>query len=370
MGAHHSLLPTALQIVEQGTKEGLHLGAQIYVSQQGVPLVNCAIGESAPGSPLAPDTVMLWLSSIKPVAAVAIGQLLERGQLHLDDPVSQFIPEFGNQGKEAITIRHLLTHTGGFRTADYCDNGTSWEEIIDCVCSEALEPNWIPGQKAGYHLSGSWLLLGELVRRLDGRLFPRYVREEIFQPLQMADSWAGMPPEQYQRYGSRIGLMYTTEKALAELHPRWNGEAACVLCLPGSNGRGPICELGRFYEMLLGFQRTHLSKPILKPDTIALLTARHRIGQYDHTFKCVIDWGLGFIINSNRYGTETIPYGYGRYCSENTFGHSGSQSSTGFADPAYGLVVAWVFNGTPGVRRHQKRAREINSAIYKDLELA
>jgi CubicO group peptidase (beta-lactamase class C family) len=117
--------------------------------------------------------------------------------------------------------------------------------------------------------------------------------------------------------------------------------------------------------MLLGFRR----EPPISAKTVSELTSRQRRGQFDHTFKHVIDWGLGFIVNSNQYGSETVPYGYGRHCSAETFGHSGSQSSSAFADPAHGLVAAWVCNGMPGERRHQKRARELNSAIYEDLKL-
>ena len=60
------------------------------------------------------DTIMLWLSSTKPIAAIAIAQLWEQEKLN-DDPVAKFIPEFGVNGKEPITIRQILTHTGGFR---------------------------------------------------------------------------------------------------------------------------------------------------------------------------------------------------------------------------------------------------------------
>ena len=100
------------------------------------------------------------------------------------------------------------------------------------------------------------------------------------------------------------------------------------------------------------------------------LTARQRIGLFDHTFQHTLDLGLGFIVDSNRHGAGTVPYGYGRHASEATFGHSGSQSSCAFADPEHQLVVAWHCNGQPGEPRHQKRAREINSMIYEELGLA
>ena len=83
-----------------------------------------------------------------------------------------------------------------------------------------------------------------------------------------------------------------------------------------------------------------------------------------------MDWGLGIIIDSNRYGDDTVPYGYGRSSSPRTFGHGGSQSSIAFADPDCRLVVAAVFNGMPGEAKHDARMRAVLAALYEDLGLA
>ncbi len=364
------ILPRTLAVVEQSRAAGRHLGIQLYLSRRGETMADFALGENQPGLPLQTDTVMLWYSSTKPVTAVAIAQLWEQGKLGLDDPVCRHLPEFGNQGKEAITLRHLLTHTGGFRSADKLPEDLPWDETIRRICEAPLEADWAPGQKAGYHATSSWFLLGEIVRRIAGRPLDQYVREHIYAPLGMNDSWLGIPPEVYRRYGDRIGIMYWTQRGEVRPHSFWNTERGCALVRPGSNGRGPIRELGRFYEALLaGWDpgRAGKTPALLKPETIRAFTTRQRVGMFDHTFQHVVDCGLGFIISSNRYGRETVPYGYGRHASEETFGHSGSQSSAAFADPAHGLVVAWVFNGMPGERAHQKRARELNTAIYEDL---
>jgi CubicO group peptidase (beta-lactamase class C family) len=89
---------------------------------------------------------------------------------------------------------------------------------------------------------------------------------------------------------------------------------------------------------------------------------------YDHTFRQKIDWGLGVILNSSHYGPG-IPYQFGAYASAETFGHGGSQSSTGFCDPARGLVVGMVFNGCPGEAAHDRRLRGALRALYEDLGL-
>ena len=183
------------EVIQEGISEGLHLGAQVYVSQKGEPVLDEILGESRPDEPMTGAHLMLWMSSSKPVAAVAIGQLWERGLLSLDDRVSDHIPEFGSRGKEGVTIRHLLTHTGGIRMVDVGWPRVPWEEIIAKICRGRLEPRWVPGGTAGYHLMTSWFILGELVRRADGRAFETYVRQEIFEPLEMLDSWIGMPVE-------------------------------------------------------------------------------------------------------------------------------------------------------------------------------
>jgi CubicO group peptidase (beta-lactamase class C family) len=362
------ILPRTVAALERGRQSGLHAGAQLYVSVRGETLTDFALGEARPGTPMRPDTLTLWLSSGKPIAAVAIAQLWEQGALSLDDLVARFIPEFARQGKEAVTVRHLLTHTAGFRSADKTPEDLAWDETIARICETPLEPDWTPGQKAGYQVSSSWFLLGEIVRRLDGRPFDRYVRQRIFEPLGLNNSWVGIPPESFRAYGDRIGFMYLSERGELQPHPTWNTGEACAACRPGSNARGPIRDLAKFYEALTVGGASGPSRMLLR-ETIQILTTRHRIGLFDHTFHHTLDWGLGFLINSNRYGTDTVPYGYGRHASEDAFGHSGSQSSCAFADPKHGLAVAWICNGQPGEPRHQKRARELNTAIYEDLGL-
>ena len=361
-----------MALLQKGRQDGLHTGAQLYVSLGGESVADVAMGEARPGVPMRPETLTLWFSSGKPITTVAVAQLCEKDRLSLNDRVSKFVPEFAMGGKAEITIRHLLTHTGGFRDADKLPNDLPWEEMIARICGTPLEPGWTPGDKAGYHLFSSWFMLGEIIRRVDGRPVQRYAREMILEPLGMYDSWLGVPAERLATYGDRIGSVFVSTVGRLAPYSQWNNLEAVTAHRPGSNVRGPIRELGRFYEGLVAILSNRASGPaaILKPETIRNLVSRQRIGLFDHTFRHTLDFGLGFLLNSNRYGSETVPYGYGRHASESAFGHSGSQSSCAFADPDHQLVVTWVCNGLPGEPRHQQRAREINTAIYEDLELA
>ncbi len=372
MSAAVNALPRTLALLEQGRSSLLHPGAQLYVSRRGEVLANHALGEARPGVPMQQDSLTLWLSAGKPITAVAIAQLVERGLLAFDDPVGRHLPEFAQHGKQDITIRHLLTHTAGFRDADKLAENLRWDDMIARICATPLEAEWTPGMKAGYQTMSSWFILGELIRRLDGREAGRYIRDGIFEPLGMRDSWMGIPSEHIVTYGARIGLMYFSGRSECRIHPFWNAAEDFAACRPGSGCRGPMRELGKFYEALLDVACGHSApeRTLVKPSTLRELTLRQREGMFDHTFQHTLELGLGFILNSNRHGAETVPYGYGRHASEATFGHSGSQSSCAFADPEQQLVVAWHCNGQPGEPRHQKRAREINSVIYEELGLA
>jgi CubicO group peptidase (beta-lactamase class C family) len=351
-------------VIENGLREGLHPGAQLCVSSDGKVLIDEAFGSAREGVAMHANSLTLWFSAGKPITAVAIGQLVERGLLKWETRVAEVIPEFARNGKETVTVRDLLTHTAGLRNADTIESTLSWDEQFARICKLPLEKNWIPGERAGYHVSGTWQLLGEIVRRVSGKPVDEFARADIFLPLGLRDSWLALSVEEISRYGERIAFVYDTSAGSAQPKQEWNNEDGLTRCRPGGNVRGPVRELARFYEALL-----RGGENILQPDTVRTMTSRQRAGMFDETFQFKMDWGLGFILNSNRDGFQ-MPYGYGRHTSRETFGHSGNQSSCAFADPRHGLVVAWVCNGLPGERKHQQRQRTINNAIYEDLGLA
>ncbi len=362
-----SELPKTLIALEAGIAAGQHAGAQLSIRYRDRS-VDLAIGTARRGVPMAADTILLWLSATKPVAAVCIAQLWERGLLRLDDPVSSFVPEFASHGKDRITLRHCLTHTAGIRAAANNFTRDGWEATIAKICDAKVEAGWEPGRKAGYHVASTWFILGEVVRRVDGRPFERYVREAVFLPLGMVDSWCGLPPDRYAAYGDRIGVMVSTDPAYRPVH-NWDTPEMAALCKPGGNGRGPARELVRFYQMLLTGGDLDGVR-IVSPQTVEALTARARVGLYDESFKHDMDWCLGFVPNNAQYGADTVRYGYGPHAGWRTAGHGGHQSSVGWADFSHGLAGAVIFNGTPGEAAHDRRVRAVLGAVYEDLGIA
>ena len=350
-------------VIERGIAERTHIGAQLSVAHDGR-VYDMAVGEARPGVAMTTDSMMIWFSMSKATCAVAIAQQWERGRLRLDEPVATFIAEFAQNGKESVTIRHLLTHTAGFPWACGIMTGKPWRESVADnrarIYAAPLEPGWRPGHRAGYHPTSAHTVLGALVETLDGRSYDRYVREEIFEPLGMIDSWIGMPAERFDAYGDRIGEMQNTAESATQGLLGIDTRAVAPLPIPGANGRGPMRELRRLYEMFLG-EGAHGDVRLLSPQTVAALGARHRVGMIDETFGIDINWGLGLAVDS---------YIMGRHCSPRTFGHGGAQSSAAFCDPEQGVAVAVVCNGMPGGNRHAVRMDAIASAIYTDLGLA
>ncbi len=156
-------------VIEQGIAAGLHTGVQVFASIGGEAVAELAIGERRPGLPMQADSLVLWLSSTKPIVAAAVMQQVERGQLALDEPVARYLPAFAAEGKQLVTLRQLLTHTAGFRFVELNWPESDWDEIIARLCRARLERGWVPGEKAGYHPFTSWYILGELVQRAAGR---------------------------------------------------------------------------------------------------------------------------------------------------------------------------------------------------------
>ena len=201
------------------------------------------------------DHITHWLSAGKPLTAVLIGQLVEYGDATWDLPVAEFIPEFGNHGKERITLRHVLTHTAGLRNVDLGGPELTWEETMARICAAGLDDGAVPGETAGYHTGSTWFLLGEVVQRISGRKFADLLHEQICIPVGMKGTVAALGESGAGSVGS------TPERELiAPLWERVDGDLKMLewhlppwseRVSPGNSLRGPISDLGRFYKALL-----------------------------------------------------------------------------------------------------------------------
>lgn len=350
------------KLLEIQRDAGLHDGAQAYISVGGEPVLDTAIGESRPGRALERDDVMLWYSAGKPLTTMAILKLWEQGRLGLDDRIGDYVESWGN-GKERATVRHVLTHTGGFPMFGerrLFDEVTRFDDVVALVADAPAE--YEPGTRAGYHLASGWIALAAVVGAVDGRRVDRYVRDEILAPLDATNCWMGIPAHEQAALGERITPVYWKGHQLPivadgklkfvpyrvdEVH---NRPEIVAMTSPGGGMRGPARELARVYEALLGF-----GPELLEPRTIEVMRAAHRVGMLDETFRLRLPWGLGVQVD--------FTGGAGR----RAFGHGGMASSRGLADPERELVMVIVTNGLPGFGDAENRMVDLTDAVYTAL---
>lgn len=185
---------------------GLEVGASVAVTVGGRPVVDLWAGDADPrGNPWERDTIVNVYSTTKTMAATCILLLADRGGVDLHAPVARYWPEFARNGKEQVTVAHVMSHSAGLsgfdppieRAEDLYDH----EAICERLAGQA--PWWEPGSQSGYHAITQGYLQGEIVRRVTGRSLGRFFREEIAAPLG-ADFHIGLSAEHDARVGELI----------------------------------------------------------------------------------------------------------------------------------------------------------------------
>ncbi len=151
------------------------------------------------------DTIINVWSTTKTMAALVCLMLADRGQLDLYEPIASYWPEFAANGKDQIATRHVLSHTAGLAgwdepldVTDYFDH----DKLARLLAAQA--PWWEPGTQSGYHADTQGYLLGEIVKRVDGRTLGTFFAEEVAGSLG-ADFHIGTPAECDPRIAQIIG---------------------------------------------------------------------------------------------------------------------------------------------------------------------
>lgn len=161
------------------------VGASVAVVKDGELVVDLWGGHQdiARTTPWARNTIINVFSTTKTMSCLALLVLVSRGLVDVDAPVQNYWPEFGQNGKQDVLVRHLLSHTAGVPGWDQRIELTDlydWDKVTNLLAMQA--PWWTPGTKSGYHAVSQGNLVGEVVRRVDGRSVGRFFAEEIAGP--------------------------------------------------------------------------------------------------------------------------------------------------------------------------------------------
>lgn len=276
--------------------------------------------------PMTEDTIFDAASLTKVIATTpAIMLLLERGQLELDKPVFTYLPEFKNNGKEAITLRHLMTHTSGLRPGLAPISAiTNYAKAIEMACAEKpLNP---PGTLFRYS-DINFILLGEIVRRVSGQGLETFTSQQIYQPLGMQDT--GFLPS------TNLTIRIAPTEVVDGQPLRGIVHDPTSRHMGGVAGHAGLfltaADLAKFARMMLG-EGEYNGVRIFKPETVRLMTS------VQSPDPVPARRGLGWDIDSPYAGQRGALFPLGGY------GHTGWTGGSLWIDPFSKTFLIFLSN--------------------------
>ncbi len=307
------------------------------------------------------DTLVLTYSVGKPVAAVAVLLLVDRGLVELDAPVGRYWPEFAQAGKDRVTVRQLLAHQAGLialRDPQPAEVLFDRPRLAALLAAEA--PWWEPGTRHGEHALFYGNLLGEVVQRVTGDSLGTLLRAELAGPFGI-DFHFGLTPAEQARTAVVTGLDDPDWRELVDpaqgvralacgnppglLDPAVvNGARWRAAEVPAVNGHGTAAAVARFYALLLGGGRLDGAR-LLSAGTVAEMLRPQASGP-DVFVGSDVTWGLGLQI-------EPADAGMG-----------GLGGSLGLAHPDLGYAFGFA---TGRLRRRSTAADDLLDALHAAL---
>lgn len=331
------------------------VGAAVAVYLDGEPVVDLWGGATIRGGerngPWERDTLVCMFSLNKTPVVLCAHRLADQGLLDYEERVAHYWPEFAQSGKEEVTVRQLI---GGLAALVYPDEvpdgkALEWDAMIDGLARTA--PAWPVGTHGAYHGSTYGHLVGELVRRVSGRMPDDYFRTEIAEPLGI-DFWFSTPPTERHRLSEVLNNPASLAGQLAEgMKDRINRAWGRILpfpdvvgvandprygheVMPSAFGRGNARAMGKLYAAL-SLGGTLDGHTIVSSETLTEATTLHWEG-VDPVTDREHRYAMGFFLNTPGH----VPMGP----NPNAFGHPGATSALGFADPERRLAFCHCSN--------------------------
>lgn len=326
--------------VMEAVRDSTIVGGVFWMERNGV-AYHQACGNRAPAPAkevMTEDTIFDVASITKVVAtATAVMQCVERGVVGLDDPVARHLPAFTGEGREKITLRHLLLHTSGLRTNLDPKNQpfSNREEALARAYQE--KPAFEPGSAYAYSSIGT-LVLGDLVERVTGRAFEEYCTDEIFEPLQMSDT--GFRPA--EALHPRVAPSSAPQRGMVD--------DVVARTMGGVAGHASLfttaADLARFARMMLNSGELD-GRRVLRAETVALMTRvqsppdLRSPGADNRPVRRALGWDI-----DTPFRTPPHPYGLhrGSVFPIGSYGHAGWTGQMLWIDPFSRTFVVFLCN--------------------------
>jgi CubicO group peptidase (beta-lactamase class C family) len=325
-------------VLDRLVSDESEVGVQVAAYLNGRLVVDAWAGIADPARNRAVDgdTLFNVSSCGKGVAATCLHLLADRDQIDYDRPVADYWPEFAAHGKAKVSVRHVLAHRSGI---PHSPPGYGPGLLVDwdrmCSAIADLEPIFEPGTKTAYQAVNFGFIVGELVRRIDGRSIGRFVREEIGQPVGADALFFGVPESELARVAVITGT--APPRARSDVPPptvtpeTFNRDDVRMAAIPSSGGIMTARALARHYALLAQGGALDGVR-LLTPERIRLATELHT-ADVDELYKQPIKRSLGY-----RLGDDAGP-GAG----PSAFGHVGN-GMFAYADPERQFAVAFLRN--------------------------
>jgi CubicO group peptidase (beta-lactamase class C family) len=320
--------------------DGLLPSCQIALARDGELLVDETYAAAA-------SSRYVTFSVTKAFSATLAWLLIGDGLLRDDTRVAEVVPEFAANGKDAVTLEHLLCHTAGFPRAPMRpEEGADREQRVERMVSWRLD--WPPGSQTTYHATSAYWPLVEITDRLSGVDFRRLFAERVAGPLGLPGLQIGPPPEQ-QGDVLRIhavGSVGDDAKTLGDhvketeeqFLLRFSEPAVLAAGVPGAGAVGRAADVALFYQALL-----HNPGEMFDPKVLADATGNIRNRLVDPLFDCPANRTLGLVVAGD---DDKAPVrGFGRHTGPRAFGAQGVGGQIAWADPDSGLSFSYLTNG-------------------------
>ncbi|MFN6964659.1 MAG: serine hydrolase domain-containing protein [Pyrinomonadaceae bacterium] len=320
----------------------------------------------AKGQPVDENTIYHWASNTKPFTGIAIMQLRDRGLVKLDDPVTKYLPElrevhnaYGSM--DEITVRHLMTHSAGFRNPTWpWDAGKDWEPFEPTRYEQLVamlpftEILFKPGSRFGYSNPGI-IFLSRIIEKLTGDDYEVYVDKNILRPLEMHRSYFDATPYHLLKHRSHSYYIENGKRS----EGRFDADTGITVSNSGLNS--PLTDMVKYLNFLIGdASKREIYDGVLKRSSLEEMWRPQLKTDTDANGNRGFTTDIGLIFFLDRRGGRTF------------VGHGGDQN--GFLsyidlDPAARTASIIVVNTTVSEPRNAQPGSDVMSKLRRGIRL-